>query len=304
MHTQLAAQQIYFPANNSPAIKAPEFAAMHQYAGQQLTTGAQAEVYADHFIANHLKVIGGGKTYAQLSAEAIAQPADAKLAAQVNTVFKGETLRGLLLNAYAFGTMGMIAGIAAIAAFIAAAVMLILGGLGLMHARRTSPTTDILDGHPAHAPDPSTATRAKHPFPAATASPAPRLTVQLAHPHNHSKVPPRLVVPAGAGWPAPRPGHREGLRRACRWRPSGARLPPGGRWCGSRSSRISGGSAPARMSRATGSFPAVHQPQRPAAGEHGPDRLGPRPSRPRPSAPPQWMNSAIATYWQAAAAQT
>ncbi len=92
---------------------------MHQYAGQQLTTGPQAEVYADHFIANHLKVIGGGKTYAQLSAESIAQPGNAKLAAQVATVFKGETLRGLLLNAYAFGTMGMIAGIAAIAAYIA-----------------------------------------------------------------------------------------------------------------------------------------------------------------------------------------
>ncbi len=153
VHTQLAAQQIYFPANNSPAIKAPEFAAMHQYAGQQLTTGAQAEVYADHFIANHLKVIGGGKTYAQLSAEAIAQPKNAVLAAQVNTVFKGETLRGLLLNAYAFGTMGTIAGIAAIAAYIAGAVMLILAGLGLMHARRTSATTDILTGHPAHTPD-------------------------------------------------------------------------------------------------------------------------------------------------------
>ncbi len=157
VHTQLAAQQIYFPANNSPAIKAPEFAAMHQYAGQQLTTGAQAEVYADHFIANHLKTIGGGKTYAQLSAEAIAQPNNAKLAAQVATVFKGETLRGLLLNAYAFGTMGMIAGIAAIAAFIAAAVMLILSGLGLVHARRTPSATDILAGQPAHAPDPDTA---------------------------------------------------------------------------------------------------------------------------------------------------
>ena len=149
VHTQLAAQQIYFPANNSPAIKAPEFAAMHQYAGQQLTTGAQAEVYADHFIANHLKAIGGGKTYAQLSAESIAQPKNAVLAAQVNTVFKGETLRGLLLNAYAFGTMGAIAGIAAIAAFIAAAVMLVLGGLGLMHARRTSPATEILAGQSA-----------------------------------------------------------------------------------------------------------------------------------------------------------
>jgi hypothetical protein len=127
VHTQLAAQQIYFPPLGSPAIKAPEFAAMRQYAGQQMTTGAQAEVYADHFIANHLKVIGGGLTYSQLSAKAITQPNNVKLAAQVQLVFRGETLRGLLLNAYAFGTMGTIAGIAAIAAFIAAAVMLILG---------------------------------------------------------------------------------------------------------------------------------------------------------------------------------
>ncbi len=149
VHTQLAAQQIYFPANNSAAIKAPEFAAMHQYAGQQLTTGAQAEVYADHFIANHLKAIGGGKTYAQLSTEAQAQPKNTVLAGEVATVFKGETLRGLLLNAYAFGTMGTIAGIAAIAAFIAGAVMLVLSGLGLMHARRVSPAAEILAGPPA-----------------------------------------------------------------------------------------------------------------------------------------------------------
>ena len=154
VHTQLAAQQIFFPAANSKAVAAPEFAAMRQYGGQQLTTGAQAEVYADHFIANHLKVIGGGKTYSQLSAEAIAQPTNTALAAQVNTVFKGETLRGLLLNAYAFGTMGMIAGIAAIAAFIAAAVMLVLSGLGLMHARRVSPATEILGSHPAHVQTP------------------------------------------------------------------------------------------------------------------------------------------------------
>ena len=152
VHTQLAAQQIYFPAANSKAVAAPEFAAMRPYGGQQLTTGAQA----DHFIANHLKAIGGGKTYSQLSAEAIAQPNNAALAAQVNTVFKGETLRGLLLNAYAFGTMGTIAGIAAIAAFIAAAVMLILGGLGLMHARRTSPDTDILNGRTSRTPHPET----------------------------------------------------------------------------------------------------------------------------------------------------
>jgi hypothetical protein len=176
VHTQLAAQQIYFPAANSKAVAAPEFAAMRPYGGQQLTTGAQAQVYADHFIANHLKAIGGGKTYAQLSAEAIAQPKNTALAAQVATVFKGETLRGLLLNAYAFGTMGMIAGIAAIAAFIAAAVMLILGGLGLVHARRTSPATEILSGHPAHTPGPGTSparANGRQPSNAALAAAAP-----------------------------------------------------------------------------------------------------------------------------------
>jgi hypothetical protein len=143
VHTQLSTQQIYFPEKGSAAISAPEFKAMNKYAGQKLTTGAQAEVYADHFIANHLKAIGGGKTYAQLSAEAQANPTDTKLAGTVETVFKGETLRGLLLNAYAFGTMGMIAGIAAIAAFVAAALMLVLGALGFVHSRRTPPAAEV-----------------------------------------------------------------------------------------------------------------------------------------------------------------
>jgi hypothetical protein len=138
IHNQLAAEQIYFPPANSAAVSAPEFKAMRQYGGQQLTTGAQAEVYADHFIANHLKAIGGGKTYAQLSTQAQADPTNTKLAATVNTVFKGETLRGLLLNAYAFGTMATIAGLAAIGAFIAAALMLALSVLGLLHIRRST----------------------------------------------------------------------------------------------------------------------------------------------------------------------
>jgi hypothetical protein len=137
VHNQLAAEQIYFPAATSPAVAAPEFAAMRPYGGQQLTTGAQAEVYADHFIANHLKVIGGGKTYAQLSAESIADPSNTVLAGKVATAFKGETLRGLLLNAYAFGTMATIAFVAAITAFAAASLMLELSLLGLVHLRQT-----------------------------------------------------------------------------------------------------------------------------------------------------------------------
>lgn len=141
--TQLSQQQIFFPDKGSPATAGAEYAPMRQYAGQQLTTGAQAETYANHFINNHLALIGGGKTYAQLSAEAQANPSDTKLATTVATMFKGETLRGLLLNAYAFGTVATIMGIAAIAAFIGAALMLVLAGLGLNHSRRTPPSETI-----------------------------------------------------------------------------------------------------------------------------------------------------------------
>ena len=144
VHNQLSAQKIYFPPSSDPELKDPAFAAVRQYAGQQLLTGDQAEVYADHFIANHLKAIGGGQTYAQLSAKAMAKPTDTKLQAQVATMFKGETLRGLLLNAYAFGKMGTIAGIAAIVAFVGAGVLGLLGALGLWHARRTPSERELL----------------------------------------------------------------------------------------------------------------------------------------------------------------
>lgn len=143
VHNQLAAQKIVFPPNGSPAIKAPEFAAMHQYAGQLMTTGAQAEVYADHFIANHLTEIAGGQTYAQLSGKALTQPKNLKLAGQVDAMFKGTALRGMLLNAYAFGKMGQLALYGAIVSFAGAALLLILSALGYAHLRRVSPTTEL-----------------------------------------------------------------------------------------------------------------------------------------------------------------
>ncbi len=143
VHNQLAAQKIVFPASGSPEIKAPEFAAMHQYAGQLMTNGAQAEVYADHFIANHLKAIGGGQTYAQLSAKALAEPKNAKLAGQVEAMFKGTTLRGLLLNAYAFWKMGELALWGAIVSFIGAGLLLLLSALGYAHLRRVPPTAEV-----------------------------------------------------------------------------------------------------------------------------------------------------------------
>ena len=99
-----------------------------QYAGQQLLTGQQAEAYADHFIAVHIASMGGGKTYSQLSAESIAQPNNTQLAATVNTVFKGETLRSMLLNAYGWWKVSQITYIISLVAF-GLGTLSFLGGL-------------------------------------------------------------------------------------------------------------------------------------------------------------------------------
>jgi hypothetical protein len=126
--TELTAQQIYFPAANSGAItalpSASDQTAMNQYGGQQLTTGEQARVYANSFIGVHLSEVAGGRTYSQMSGLAQANPTDAKIAGQVATLFKGETLRGLLLNAYGWWTIGTYALYAAIGLAVAAFVVL------------------------------------------------------------------------------------------------------------------------------------------------------------------------------------
>ncbi|QGN57387.1 hypothetical protein [Nostocoides sp. HKS02] len=144
VHTQLAAQRIYFPKAGDPQLSSPQIKPyLEQYAGQQLTTGAQAEAYANHFIKVHLDEATGGKTYAELSAISRANPADQKSAALVQLTFRGETLRGLLLNAYAFGTMGTIALYAAWASFIGAAGMLVLSMLGFRHLRRVQVDQEV-----------------------------------------------------------------------------------------------------------------------------------------------------------------
>ncbi len=152
VHNQLAAQKIYFPAKDSDALKSPEIGPyLDQYAGQQLLTGAQAKAWADHYIAVHLQGIGGGKTYSELSAQSMANPTDTALAQKVQTVFRGETLRGLLLNAYAFGTMGTIAFWGAIASFVGAAFLFLLSLLGLRHERHVPAEQEVRIGRGAAA---------------------------------------------------------------------------------------------------------------------------------------------------------
>lgn len=146
--SQLSAQNIFFPEKGSESLQDERIKPyLEKYAGQQLVDGEQAKAYADHYIAVHLEDIGGGRTYSELSTESRANPDDQELAGLVQTAFRGETLRGLLLNAYAFWTMGQIAQIGAIVAYVAAALMLFLALGGVWHAKRTGPEAEL--GAPA-----------------------------------------------------------------------------------------------------------------------------------------------------------
>ncbi len=155
---ELSSQNVSFPS--AADLTAEGRDDLVQFADQQVDTGNEAEAYAS-FINGHLAGIADGATYADLGATESAAKDDVTAAvdagepqaqidslqaeadvisAQRNSLFKGETLRGLLLSAYAWSTVGMIAGIAAIGAFIAAGLMAILVALGVVHHRRTPKT--------------------------------------------------------------------------------------------------------------------------------------------------------------------
>ena len=154
VHSQLAAQKIYFPSAAAFAHAKPGTEItpsmkpyLLQYAGQEVLTGAQAEAYADHFIAVHLSEMPYHGVYSLISTAArSAAPGSSQaqqLSALEQTSFQGTTLRGLLLEAYAYGTIGTIALVAGIVSFVLAAVSLLLTLAGYMHWRRTSPAVQI-----------------------------------------------------------------------------------------------------------------------------------------------------------------
>jgi hypothetical protein len=151
---ELSAQRINFPPAEVLAEEGRDD--LVKFGGEQVTTGEHAEAYAS-FIQGHVENTAGGLTYAEIpdrAARTALQDAieagapDDEIAAleleattlsqQRDTVFKGEMLRGTLLNAYAWSTMGQIAGIAALAAFATAAVMFVLSVAGVVHLRKVS----------------------------------------------------------------------------------------------------------------------------------------------------------------------
>lgn len=133
VHDQLQPQKIFFPADEKSGLPAN----LAQYAGQQVDTGTEAKAYAEDFIGLHLTEIAGGKTYSEVSGASLADPTNEKLAQQTQTLFRGETLRGLLLNAWGWGTVGTVALIAGIVLLVLGALLLILPALDwLLNDRR------------------------------------------------------------------------------------------------------------------------------------------------------------------------
>ena len=136
---------------------------LKQYAGSPLDSGPEAQAFADHYILAHMNAsteeLGGEvMSYSEVSGKARAlgaalaenpnptqaeQDEAAAWAGLKQTMLDGNTLRGLLLYGYAFATIGTIAGIAAIAAFVGAAALLVLFGLGLWHAKRVEKTAPV-----------------------------------------------------------------------------------------------------------------------------------------------------------------
>ena len=169
---QLSQQNIQFKAADTLTDEEKAQPCLVEYAGQQLTTGKQAECYANNFIGLHLESTADGKTYAELGAPQSAlraQVAEAQkngaanladlqkqladVTSQRETVFKGETLRGLLLTSYGFSEFGTKAGQAATVAYAAAALMLLLAIAGLIHAWVTPKTATFAAPEPKRAED-------------------------------------------------------------------------------------------------------------------------------------------------------
>lgn len=151
---QLDNQNISFPA--AEAMPEATKAQLAKWSEMKVTTGEMARDYSDLYIWEHMKAssiaaVGKPATYSEVSGMYMGLTRGGstdtaqieKLGALRETLFMGNTLRGMLLTAYAFGTLGVIASYGAIAALVGGVVMLLLSIAGLIHIRRTPESATI-----------------------------------------------------------------------------------------------------------------------------------------------------------------
>jgi hypothetical protein len=150
VHDQLAMQDITMPSGDAlTSLPQADQDALKPYAGSKLDSGPEAKAYANHYILVHMNEASNNQTYSAVSGQYVAMTDEQKaspdgqaLGQLRQTLFMGNTLRGLLLYGSAFATMGTIAGYGSIIAFSGAAILLVLFGVGLWHARRVEHTAE------------------------------------------------------------------------------------------------------------------------------------------------------------------
>ena len=162
---QLSAQKITFTPADKLTTEEAQTSCLVANGGKALVTGKQAECYANRYIGLHVAAVNDGKTYSQTSTESRsartaadaalkANPSDPKavdldtqakaLAAKTDTLFKGETLRGLLLTSFGFSIFGERAATAALVCYLVALVLLLASLAGLVHAFTTAKDRIVL----------------------------------------------------------------------------------------------------------------------------------------------------------------
>jgi hypothetical protein len=143
---RLQPEKVTFPPLD--AMTPGEQAQLGEFAGQTVDTGPEAEAFA-RYIGGHLAEVNDGKTYSETSAAAREEGLDpdtaAELQAKADTLFKGETLRSILLNAYGWWTVATIALYVGVALIVAGIVLAIFAILGFRHARRTADVAPIAE---------------------------------------------------------------------------------------------------------------------------------------------------------------
>lgn len=138
---RLVPQHIQFPP--ADAMTPEERAAIGEFAGARVDTGVEAEAFS-RYIAGHLAAVNGGATYSETSGAARAEGLDPKVAADLQAkadiLFKGESLRAMLLNAYGWWTLATIALWAGVAMVIAGLILGIFAIFGFRHAGKVATT--------------------------------------------------------------------------------------------------------------------------------------------------------------------
>jgi hypothetical protein len=167
VHDQLTDQRINFTPADRLSDAEADSACLVRYAGTALDSGAKAECYANEYIALHMEesaIEDGypGETYASIggiqrqlrtdlqTATDAGEPTEA-IQAELDTVnalrdsmFRGETLRGLLLTTYGFSIFGERAELASVIVYLFAGLMALLSIAGLVHAFTTKKDETVL----------------------------------------------------------------------------------------------------------------------------------------------------------------